>query len=515
VLKYRFTFEIMFVRCVKNRNGNTYVQIVDKSGGKYKVIKSIGNSKNPEEVNQLISLGKTYIDNQQGLQRFDFTNERLFFVQAFNAITTHKLVGVDLLLGNIFDQIGFNQIADPIFKQLVLYRLVYPTSKLKTTEYLYRYQQIDWDENKVYRYLDKLYKGQKEIVQQISYAHTVSILQGNPQIVFYDVTTIYFEIEQEDDLRKTGFSKEGKHQNPQIVLGLLVSKNGYPLAYDVFDGKKFEGHTLLPIIENFKTKYQLQQLIVVADAGLLSNTNMTLLNQNNYEFILGARIKNENKALQQQILSSAFKNGETKIFPKDEHTKLIVSYSDKRATKDGINRERGLKRLEQQIQKGRLTKANINNKGYNKYLKLIGDIEVSIDYQKYKADAGWDGLKGYITNSQLSTDEVLENYNQLWQIEKAFRVSKTDLKIRPIYHRLPKRIEAHICLNFVAYKVYKELERQLKEMNANISTNKAIEIAQSIFEIQATTPTSNEKIHKTLIVNQEQAYLANIFSFGC
>jgi Transposase len=154
---------------------------------------------------------------------------------------------------------------------------VYPVSKLKTTEYLYRYQQIDWDEDKVYRYLDKLHSTQKERVQKISYEHRLGLLVGQPQIIFYDVTTLYFEIEGEDKLRRTGFSKEGKHQNPQIVLGLLISKNRYPLAYDIFNGSQFEGHTMLPIIQSFKEKYRLDNLVIVADAGLLSKANIGLL----------------------------------------------------------------------------------------------------------------------------------------------------------------------------------------------------------------------------------------------
>lgn len=503
----------MFIRKKLNKSGVVSVQIIDKTGGVYKVIKTIGSSNNDLAIESLYLDAQQWILTTTGSQQLDFNQTDQQVERLFDSIESLKLAGIDLLLGKIFDEIGFNKIKDPFFKQLVLYRLVYPSSKLKTTEYLYRYQQIYWDENKVYRYLDKLHSTQKELVQQISYEHTIKVLGNQPQVVFYDVTTIYFEIEREDELRQTGFSKDGKHQQPQIVLGLLVSKNGYPLAYDIFDGKKFEGHTLIPIINSFKTKYKLQQLVVVADAGLLSNANIQKLIENKYEFILGARIKNENKILQKQILATTYKNGMSKIFIKNDDTKLIVSYSDGRATKDAVNRERGIKRLEKQIKQGKLTKNNINNKGYNKYLKLDGNINISIDYEKYKADTCWDGLKGYLTNSQLNKDEVIENYNQLWQIEKAFRVSKTDLKIRPIYHRLPKRIEAHICLNFVAYKIYKELERQLKEKKATISAQKAIEIASFIFEITIKLPTSKEKITKLLIKTDEQKKLAQIFNF--
>jgi transposase len=503
----------MFIRKKNNPNGSITIQVIDKSSGYYRVVQNFGVAKTIEQQENKIQQASLWIKQKTGIKDLDFFEEDKQVELFINSIQSLKRQGVELVLGKIFDEIGFNQITDPIFKQLVLYRLIYPSSKLKTTEYLYRYHQIYWDENKIYRYLDKLHNSQKELIQEISYTHTCKLLSSQPQIVFYDVTTIYFEVEQEDELRRTGFSKDGKHQNPQIVLGLLVSKNGYPLAYNIFEGKQFEGHTLLPVIEFFKQKYQLEKLTVVADAGLLSNENIRLLIEKQYEFIIGARIKNESKNLQNEILAHQFKNSDTKLFFRPDKLKLLVSYSTKRGTKDAANRERGLARLEKQLGKGRLTKSNINNKGYNKYLKLNGTVEISIDYEKYKADAKWDGLKGYITNSTLDTKDILENYNQLWQIEKAFRVAKTDLKVRPIYHRLPKRIEAHICLTFVAYKVYKELERQLELLKAPIKASKAIAIAESIFQLEIKTPHSNEIIKKTLLLTEEQKLLAQILKF--
>jgi transposase len=503
----------VFVRKKINPSGLISVQIIDKSTGSYKVVKTVGSTKDAEELIELEEEGKNWIAQKAGILQFDFDQSDEKVSLFFNAVESLKLAGIDLLLGKIFDDIGFNSIKDSIFKQLVLYRLVYPSSKLKTTEYLSRFQQIYWDENRVYRYLDKLYNTQKQIVQKISYEHTVKVLNGEPQIVFYDVTTIYFEIEKDDDLRQTGFSKDGKHQNPQIVLGLLVSKDGYPLTYEIFKGSQFEGKTMLPIIKSFQEKYHLKKPIIVADAGLLSKENILHLTSENYEFILGGRIKNESQKLKKEITSCQFKNGETKFFDKQDQTRLIVAYSDHRAKKDSFNRERGLKRLEIQIRKGRLTKSHINNKGYNKYLCMEGDVSIKIDYEKYKADSRWDGLKGYITNSKLTSDEIIENYKHLWQIEKAFRVAKTDLQIRPIYHRLPKRIEAHICLNFVAYKVYKELDRLLKIKKAKMSPEKAIEIASFIFTITVCLPESKNKVTRVFLKTEEQKHLAKLFGF--
>ena len=143
---------------------------------------------------------------------------------------------------------------------------------------------------------------------------------------------------------------------------------------------------------------------------------------------------------------------------------------------------------------------------------MEGNISIVIDYSKFKADSAWDGLKGYLTNANLSKDEVIANYGHLWQIEKAFRISKTDLKIRPIYHRLQRRIETHICISFVAYKIYKELERQLKNIKSILSPEKAIEIAKTIYQVRARTQ-NNDVVH-TLLISKEQKYLAKLFGFG-
>lgn len=504
----------MFVRKIKSSNGKTYVQVVDKSSGRYKILKSFGGVSVDSDLQSLVHKANEWINKYTGSQELDFSNSDVVVRQLLESITSMKRVGYDLLLGRIFDEIGFNKIQDDFFRELVLARVAFPKSKLKTTQYLYRYKQIDWDEDQFYRYMDKLHSTQKERVQQISNSHTSKILNNEISIVFYDVTTLYFEIDEEDDLRKTGFSKEGKHQNPQIVLGLLVSKNGYPLAYDIFEGNKFEGHTMLPIVDAFKKKYKLEQLIIIADSGLLSKSNIQELQEKEYEFILGARIRNETESIKKKILALSLKNGESTIIRKGELV-LVITYSEARSRKDRYNREKGIRKLEKQIRRGHLTKSNINNRGYNKFLKLEGEITVSIDNEKLQQDSQWDGLKGYLTNANLSKDQIIENYQDLWQIEKAFRIAKSDIKIRPIYHRLQRRIEAHICISFAAYKLFKELERQLSIKKAHISPMTAIEIAENIFEVSITLPQSGKTINKTLLITEEQKYLASIFNFGC
>ncbi len=475
----------MFIRQKNNKSGTVSIQIIDKSRGRYKTVKTIGTSMDPLELDRLNVQAKSELIRltQQLDLNFNIDREKELIDLFFKGIDKIRLVGPELILGKLFDEIGFNGIKDELFRHLVITRLCYPVSKLKTTDYLFKYKGISIDVERIYRYLDKLHDKQKERIQEISYSHTLKILEGSISVVFYDVTTLYFEIEDQDDLRITGFSKEGKHQNPQILLGLLVSIDGYPLAYEIFEGNKYEGHTMLPVIETFKTKYRLKDLVVVADAGLLSDENIIELQAKDYEYILGARLKSEKRTLQSQILALKLENGQCEEIAIDQETRLIVSYSQARAKKDKSNRKRGLEKLERAIKTGRLSKKNINNRGYNKYLKLDGKVSVCIDYEKFNGDNKWDGLKGYVTNTKLNKDQVIEQYGNLWKIEKAFRISKTDLRIRPIFHRLRHRIEAHICIAFCAYKIYKELERQLKLARAKWSPEKAIDIANTIFEI--------------------------------
>jgi transposase len=489
----------MFIRKKKNRSGSISIQIIQKQQGKYVVIKTLGTSNDEEEIDRLYKQAQeaipllfnqiTLFDDPLELPRVDELNN-----------DDIRVVGPELIFGRIFDHIGFSKIPDQLFKELVISRITHPGSKLQLSEYLQENNRQDISADNIYYFLDKLNSKYKHQIEDISFAYTRKLLNGNIGIVFYDMTTIYFESSQPDELRMTGFSKDGKHQHPQIFLGLLVGRNGYPIGYDIFEGSIYEGHTLIPVLEKFEKRFNFEKPIVVADAGLLSKNNISTLTERGYTFILGARIKNESSTIKEKIEKTSFTDGHIVKFKKSDGTILYVSYSDSRAKKDQSNRERGLKCLEKSLNAGRLTKSNINNRGYNKYLKLEGEISIKIDYSKFERDYKWDGLKGYITNTGLTGQQVIDNYNNLWKIEKAFRISKTDLKIRPIYHRLRERIEAHICISFVAYVLFKDLERILT-LNTNISMKKAIKQINKMHEILVTLP--GNRIHAIRLKNNE------------
>jgi transposase len=502
----------MFVRKKRNKSGSVSVQVIDKSNG-YHVAKTIGAACDPAEVNRLVEVGKAFIVRQSKQYSLFPRDEHdnaviLDFVRSLSNVSI-RTIGPELIFGRLFDEIGFSVIPEQLFRDIVVARLVYPSSKLKTVDYLYRYRGKTISSESIYRFLDRLNDKHCTLAQQIAYQHSLKILK-RINVVFYDMTSLYFEVEAEDDLRKIGFSKDGKFQNPQIMLGLLVGENGYPIGYDIFEGNTFEGKTLLPVLKSIQKRYHFGKPVVVADAAMLSQDNLEMLNRQKYPFIVAARIRNETQAVQDDILQrcNGLNNGQSVEIIRDDGYRLIVAYSDQRAKRDAHNRQRGLTRLRKRLGSGRMTKEHLNNRGYNKFLKLSGEVSIEIDETKVEQAVRWDGLKGYLTNTKLPTAEVIENYGQLWHVEKAFRISKTDLRIRPMYHRLRKRIEAHVLVAFVAYTIYKELERRLHEAGIVMSPNRAAELSQTMYEMSFRLPNDpvQQKIMLKMDADQQQLY---------
>jgi transposase len=506
----------MYVRRKPNKTGTISVQVISKHTGTYRVMRSFGTGCTECELLRLEEHARQYIRDQEGFVSELYAEEDDVHLEDFVSTINNaqiQVIGPELIFGRLYDRIGYGTIKSELFRHLVVSRLFSPGSKLKTIDYLERYQGISYPKDKIYRFLDTLCKKGfsaleasqeaaeseiKERVEQIAFEHTKRVLRGKIAVAFYDMTTLYFEASDEDDLRKTGFSKDGKHHCPQIFLGLLTANGGNPLGYEIFEGNIFEGHTFIPVLQNIEKKYLLGKPIVVADAGLLSNDNRQSLEGKGYTYILGARVKSLKEVLKGKILSLHLQNGESKAIKQDEGTRLVVSMSDKRAKKDRHNREKGLTRLQRRVQSGRLTKSSINSRGYNKYLKLEGEVKITIDEQKFIADAAWDGIKGYVTNTRLSAKKVIEHYGNLWYIERAFRINKTDLRIRPIYHHLKNRIEGHICICFTAYTILLEMERMLKYEKSGITVKQAQELTKTMYQLTYRLP--NSRLTKTKIL---------------
>ena len=502
----------MFIRRKSNKTGSVSVQVISKHTGKYQVVRSFGVGYSEQDLVRLEEKARGFIAREQNFVDELFSDDDEVRLEDFVSSIDNahiRVVGPELVFGRLYDKIGYCKIKNDLFRHLVISRLFNPGSKLKTIDYLDRYHGIHYSIDKIYRFLDRLCEVDKSdsktdlktTVEQIAFEHTKRVLKDRISVVFYDMTTLYFEASDEDDLRKTGFSKDGKHQCPQIFLGLLTAAGGNPLGYEIFEGNIFEGHTFIPVLQNIEKKYSLGKPIVVADAAMLSEDNRKALQRHGYRYILGARIKNLNEPLKAKILSFDLQNNQSKALTQHDGTRLIVSMSDNRAKKERYNREKGLLRLQKRVQSGKLTKSSINNRGYNKYLKLEGKVEITIDQEKFIADAAWEGLKGYLTNTRLSAKNVIECYGNLWYIERAFRMNKTDLRIRPIYHHLRNRIEGHICICFTAYTVLLEMERMLKHSKSEITVKRAQELTKTMYQLTYRLPKS--RLTKTKILGMD------------
>ncbi len=482
----------MFIRKKKNKSGSISIQIISKNNGKYKVIETIGCSKNDYELEQLEKEAKNrLLELEPNL--FDFAQ-----YQSQKQKLTNKdmrIIGDELIFGKLFKDIGcsnidFKNIKDKeIFKALVISRLLYPGSKLYLIDYYHIYKKQKIDKNKIYRFLDTIYQDSfKTQIEQCVFNHTKKIMHDTITVTFYDVTTLYFESESEDDLRRIGFSKEGKLARPQIQLGLFTTLQGYPLSYEVYEGNKYEGHTLIDILQKFQTKFNIPtQPIVVADRGMLNNDNIAYLENNNYKYIIAAKIKNISNDLKEQISNLTFLNDgaihtiniDKEIKYKDDNDtkqtlqtkqRLILTYSSKRAKKDKYTRDKALQKIEDKLSKN-ITKSDLKLSYYAKYLDVDEkcDVKYKLNSTKILNDEKLDGIKGFITNDfNLQANDVIAHYQNQYDVEKAFRISKTDLKIRPIYHRLETRIKAHILISFISYAIYKEFERRIKLSNIDI-----------------------------------------------
>lgn len=387
----------MFVRKKKNRSGSVSVAVVDKSRGRFREIRQFGVAHTEAEVNALVLQANDWIHRYAGQRLIDFEGESVsqesdidLFV---SRIDSASINGPYMLLSQVYDLVGFNLIKDEILRHLVIARICQPASKLATTAYLRSYYKEDVHLSRIYRYMDKLYNRQMERVQEISITHTRQILGGSIGLLFYDVTTLYFETAPKDDMRQAGFSKDGKTSEAQVVLGLLVSQDGYPLSYSIFNGSQYEGY----------------------------------------------------------------------------------------------------------------------KRGYNKFLEISKDVQVRINPKKIAEDERWDGLKGYVTNTNLTADEVITQYHGLWVVERAFRISKGNLEMRPMFHFTERRIEAHVCICFVAYKVYKELERIVKLSGIGLSVDKVIEIAKTIISIDIKTDGVKGTARRTLFLTEEQKMIQPLF----
>lgn len=520
----------MFIRLKTTpRSSSISVQLVEsfREHGKtrQRVLRHVGTTDDPEKLNALKQLAeslKAELSQEKLRQQKGNHTEGIFAsslkisCEETETISVKYLeeqkrlvLGIHDVYGYVYDKVGFSNpftypvrraFSAKILRDIVLARIANPASKRASVEWLETEAGISLNLDHVYQMMDKIDDRFCDRIQQAALATTLKLTGQKLQIIFYDATTLYFESFSEDELKCNGYSKDMKFNQPQVLLTLFVTEKGLPVGYELFPGNTFEGHTLIPVLEKLKTRYQLEEVIVVADRGLLSEENLLALEEKKFKYIVGARIKNVSKKNQAIILDeknykpidiqwNIHKKESEKPIQRlavcsEKHDRqLIVHYHSGRAKKDAYDRNKTIEKLYKKLIKSKDPKALLNNYGYKKYIDVTGEAKLTVNEEKIQQAQQWDGLLGVITNITDRTPEaLLKHYRGLWQIEESFRINKHDLKMRPIYHWTPSRIKAHIAIAFMAFVCVRYLEYRMKTQSEKCSPE---EIRKALLHTQA------------------------------
>jgi transposase len=442
------------------------------------------------------------------------------------------IVGIHDVYGKIYQELGFHQVLKPsrhgiassnILHHIVMARIANPESKRGSVINLETDFGININLQSVYRMMDRLDDASCEKIQQTAYREAVDLFGGKINVIFFDATTLYFESFTEDELKQNGFSKDHKFGQSQVLLTLMVTKQGIPIGYQIFPGSTYEGHTLIPALESIKKKYSINKVIFVADSGLLNEINLQALENAGFKYIVGARLKKLKSDFQKKIHDMAnYTNYEQQddavklaSFKMGESRTLIVSYSEKRARKDAHDRAKAIIKLQKKLKKSKSPKELISNKGNGKFLKIEGEAEVQLDEEKCLQAAIWDGFQGIVTNdSEMKAQEALQHYRGLWQVEESFRITKHDLKVRPVYHWTPDRIKAHLAISFIAFACIRHLEYrvalQYKKMSPEAIRTALIHVQSSIL-----VNANKEKYVLPSQVSQDARKIYQVMGLNC
>lgn len=457
----------MRIRRVKTASGKHALQVVSKRLGKLTVHKHIGSYQTEFEKEILQKKANEYI--QQSIGQLSLIDQIHYVSLSDIAITRSMPLFAYSLLSAVYDKLGFGNYPDLVIKDLIIARLYQPASKLRLQGALYESFGRFYGQRTIYRHLRQvLNKGVKEQFQKSLIDFAKLRLSDPLRLVFYDVTTLYFESQIKTALKDFGFSKDHRPSDTQVVIGLVVNKNGFPLYFDIFAGSTFEGHTIIPVVKEIKKLLKVKKLIVIADAAMISKENIKKLEEAKINFIVGARLANLPEGLIDSI-SQKLNTADGKIITGVYcGQRLICEYSSKRAAKDKSDRLKQLERAKMAI----LTPSKITKRF--RFIKTEGRKPFLNNELLAKAEK-LEGIKGYLTNTDLSETVIIDRYHDLWRIENSFRITKSDLEARPIFHRLEETIKTHLIIVFAGLAIAKYLE-----INMQMSIEKILHILSKV-----------------------------------
>jgi transposase len=482
----------MKIRVVKTASNAKAVQVVRYQQNKRKVLHHVGSAHTDQDLKNLMILAEEWIkDYSHQLSIFPDESPNQLLHLNYSTFIGVKYRYFYQQISAILDKMGLD-ILPTLLKDLVIIRIFEPASKLRSLELLNQYFGILHNRKTFYKIAPKCIEV-KESVEQKAVDFAKANYAFNYNLLFYDVTTLYFETFQEDELRKNGFSKDNKSQQPQILIALMVSKEGFPIAYEIFAGNTFEGHTIIPVIKNFIQRNSAKDFTVVADAAMISTENVLQLTLNNINYIVGARLGNIPAKLLDKIDKSISREDGKSIRIKMDTGFLICSYSSVRYRKDLYEMNKQIGKAKQVIEKPSKSKKLKFTQSKGEQITLNDAL---IDKTKKLL-----GIKGYYTNLDESTadnETIMKHYHELYRIEQAFRISKSDLQTRPIFHYKEQPIKLHILICFVALVVSKHIE-----LRTEISIRKFVDEAKKVVDGEILNKITNKMVTVNAEPNQK------------
>lgn len=502
----------MFARTVRNAKGRTYLMIVENywehRRTRQRVLFNMGRLDFLQATGQIDRITKS-------LEKFCLKT-RLVDLSKDISVEESFVYGSVYCLRALFERTSLKEIveeiaasheqleiplADVVFALLVS-RFVRPCSKLALRErWMERFYpdlvRQDVALHQIYRTLDLLAVHKEEIQKKLLYPDNQHSLFDAPklELVFYDTTTLRFESVREDlgELRRFGYSKERRSDCTQVILGLMLDREGLPVGYELFPGSTYEGKTLPVVLTRLQESYHIQRLVFVADRGMVRSGNLEEIRKAGFEFIVGMKLWSMTKEDQQRILSLRTWDHETEDFKVVELShpegRLIVTWSRERARRDEQVRTDLLKKLKARLEHEDDPSSLITHKGFKRYLKVVTQGKVAINERAIRAEAERDGLFGILTNAtqeELPAIEILKKYKELWKIEDAFGEIKGTLEARPMFHWTDKRIEGHMMTCFLAYYLEAYVTQQLRQAEAAFTAPAAFDALNQVRAIPVT-----------------------------
>ncbi len=509
----------MFIRTIKGKTKH-YVAIVeayrDQSGKpKQRMVQNLGAFQNEKQKEKLYRLGHNLVQSREGKELFSAEDVQEIKRENWGTAEIINALFARFKLDDVITQLLENRKLTYDFvaslKFLVADRFISPSSKLKAFEKKDQHTGFNiLSLQHLYRTLDELHRYQEPLSSHLFNVQK-RLSKGKIDVVFFDVTTLYFESKKQDALRDFGYSKDCKFGEVQVMMSLLINRDGRPIGYELFPGNSYEGHTLLPCLQKLKKKYAINNVVIVADRGLSAFNNLQEIRGHGFDYIIASRlgsfsVKKKNTVLDGEGYETLYDDGNIlkyKLLPDTRssrqndgtHTledQLLCLYSSKRARKDQADRERLVMRAKDMLSAGSYK----DKRGAKKYIVQKEACEATLHETKIQQDARFDGYYTLSYSKQdLTPIEVVEAYRTLWSIEASFRTMKHFFEVRPMFHWTPKRIEGHVMLNFIALVLEYDLKLRLDEQLTPLTQTSIREamrgLERSVIQIGGTTVISN------------------------